>query len=102
MSSAEPVRLRPPVPAGASTAFTSSDSSGGNRWLAPVLVGVVAIGLIVAAILFFNSGDQPSGPGGEQQTTTTTKSVPSIKVGDGSEGSEGSDDDSDSSETSGR
>ncbi|MFC4854313.1 serine/threonine-protein kinase [Actinophytocola glycyrrhizae] len=84
MSSADPVRLRPPVPAGASTAFTSSDSSGGNRWLAPVLVGVVAIGLIVAAILFFNnSGEQPSGPGGgEQTTTTTTKSVPSIKVGD--------------------
>jgi serine/threonine-protein kinase len=96
MSSSEPVRLRPPVPAGASTAFTSSDSSGGNRWLAPVLVGVVAIGLIVAAILFFNSGDQPSGPGGnEQETTTTTKSVPSIKVGDGS-------DDSGSSATSGR
>lgn len=94
MSSADPVRLRPPVPAGASTAFTSSDSAGGNRWLAPVLVGVVAIGLIVAAIFFFNSGDQPAGPGGDQQeTTTTTKSVPSIKVGDG---------DSGSSETSGR
>lgn len=88
MSSAEPVRLRPPVPAGASTAFTSSDSSGGNRWLAPVLVGVVAIGLIVAAIFFFNSGEQPAGPGGDQQeTTTTTKSVPSIKVGDGDSGS---------------
>ncbi len=100
MSSSELVRLRPPVPAGASTAFTSSDSSGGNRWLAPVLVGVVAIGLIVAAILFFNSGDQPSGPGGNEQETTTTKSVPSIKVGDGSDGSD--DSDSDSSETSGR
>jgi serine/threonine-protein kinase len=96
MSSAEPVRLRPPVPAGASTAFTSSDSSGGNRWVAPVIVGVVAIGLIVAAILFFNSGnEQPSGPGGDgQTTTTTTKSVPSIKVGGGSG------DDSDSTETS--
>ena len=96
MSSADPVRLRPPVPAGASTAFTSSDSSGGTRWIAPVLVGIVAIGLIVAAIFFFNSGDQPSGPGGQEETTTTTKSVPSIKVGDGDS------DDSDSSDTSGR
>lgn len=101
MSSAEPVRLRPPVPAGASTAFTSSDSSGGNRWLAPVLVGVVAIGLIVAAILFFNSGnEQPSGPGGDQETTTTTKSVPSIKVGGGSGDDSGSETESDSTDTS--
>jgi serine/threonine-protein kinase len=88
MSSADPVRLRPPVPAGASTAFTSSDSSGGTRWIAPVLVGVVAIGLIVAAILFFSSGGDPApeSPGGdtEQTTTTTKKTVPSIKVGDDS------------------
>jgi serine/threonine-protein kinase len=80
------VRLRPPVPAGASTAFTSSESSGGSRWIAPVLVGLVAIGLIVAAILFFSDSDDPPGndPGGSEQTTTTTtrKSVPSIKVGD--------------------
>jgi serine/threonine protein kinase len=86
-SSADPVRLRPPVPAGASTAFTSSDSAGGTRWLAPVLVGIVAIGLIVAAIFLFSSSEDPSnGPGGTEQTTTTTtkKTVPSIKVGDGS------------------
>lgn len=100
MSSSDPVRLRPPAPAAASTAFTSSDSSGGNRWLAPVLVGIVAIGLIVAAIFFFNSGDQPSGPGEQPGTTTTTKkSVPSIKVGDGDSSEES---DEDSSETSGR
>jgi serine/threonine-protein kinase len=100
MSSAEPVRLRPPVPAGASTAFTSSDSSGGNRWVAPVIVGIVAIGLIVAAIFFFNSGnDQPSGPGGDPETTTTTNSVPSIKVGGGSGGDS---DSTDTSESSGR
>ncbi len=96
-SSADPVRLRPPVPAGA-TAFTSSDSSSGTRWIAPVLVGLVAIGLIVAAIFFFSSpSDEEPGqnPGGTEQTTTTTtrKSVPSIKVGDG---------DSDTSETSSR
>jgi serine/threonine-protein kinase len=95
-SSADPVRLRPPVPAGASTAFTSSESSSGTRWIAPVLVGLVAIGLIVAAILFFSSSDdpEPSNPGGTEQTTE--KSVPSIKVGDDSA------DSSDSSSTSGR
>jgi serine/threonine protein kinase, bacterial len=96
-SSADPVRLRPPVPAGASTAFTS-DSSGGKRWIAPVIVGIVAIGLIVAAIIIFSSGtDEPSGPSNQpdtgQTTTSTKKSVPSIKVGDGAD---------DSTESSGR
>jgi serine/threonine protein kinase len=94
VSTADPVRLRPPVPAGASTAFTSSDSSGGSRWLAPVLVGIVAIGLIVVAIFLFSSTEDPgtNNPGDtEQTTTTTTKSVPSIKVGE----------DSGSSDTSG-
>ncbi|TDV40803.1 serine/threonine-protein kinase [Actinophytocola oryzae] len=86
VSTSDPVRLRPPAPA-ASTAFRSSDSSSGSRWLAPVIVGVVAIGLIVVAIFLFSSsgGEQPSDndPGGSSgQTTTTKKSVPSIKVGD--------------------
>ena len=88
---ATPVRLRPPAPAGSSTAFTSSRPSGGNRWIAPVLVGIVAIGLIVAAIFLLRRGDDPGtdSPGGTEQTTTptTTKSVPSIKVGDDSGGS---------------
>jgi len=91
VSSSEPVRLRPPVPAG-STAFTSSDSNSGNRWVAPVIVGIVAIGLIVAAIFLFSSSDEPpanNNPGGSDQTTTTTttkKSLPSIKVGDDGSG----------------
>lgn len=86
VSTSDPVRLRPPAPA-ASTAFRSSDSSSSSRWLAPVLVGIVAIGLIVVAIFLFSSGGDDPGtnnnPGGTDQTTTTTKkSVPSIKVGD--------------------
>ena len=83
VSTADPVRLRPPAPA-ASTAFRSSDSTSGNRWLAPVIVGVVAIGLIVAAIFLFSSEDSGGNPGDDpgQTTTTTEKSVPSIKVGD--------------------
>ncbi len=92
-SSADPVRLRPPVPAGSSTAFTSGDSGGGTRWIAPVLVGLVAIGLIVAAILLFSGGDEGGGGGGggSEQTTTTTHSVPSIKVGGGNSGAPSSD-----------
>jgi serine/threonine protein kinase len=86
----EPVRLRPPAPA-ASTAFRSSDSSSGNRWLAPLIVGVVAIGLIVVAIFLFSSSEEPPAdnkPGGtEQTTTTTTRSIPSIKVGEDGSGS---------------
>jgi serine/threonine-protein kinase len=74
-SSAEPVRLRPPVPA-SSTAFISERR--GSRWLPPILVGLVAIGLIIAAILYF-TGD--SGGGVEP---TQNPPVPSIKVGPGS------------------
>jgi serine/threonine protein kinase len=91
VSTSDPVRLRPPAPA-ASTAFTSSDSASGNRWLAPVIVGIVAIGLIIVAIFLFSSsgGEQPSNknPGGgtEQTSTTTRPSVPSIKVGGNSGG----------------
>ncbi|MFL6777884.1 MAG: hypothetical protein ACJ8E8_02465, partial [Sphingomicrobium sp.] len=70
----------------ASTAFRSSDSTSGSRWLAPLVVGIVAIGLIIVAIfLFSSSGDSGENPrdNPEQTTTTTTKkSVPSIKVGD--------------------
>lgn len=90
-SSADPVRLRPPVPAGPSTAFTSSDSGGSSRWLAPVLVGLVAIGLIVAAIIFFSSGGDSDGGGGDQKGPgpTTERSVPSIVVGDEDPGSGG-------------
>lgn len=86
VSTADPVRLRPPAPA-ASTAFRSSDSSSGHRWVAPLIVGIIAIGLIVAAIFLFSSSADPGddNPGGNTDTTTTTttkKSVPSIKVGD--------------------
>lgn len=88
-SSADPVRLRPPVPAGTSTAFT--EESGGTRWVAPVLVGIVAIGLIVAAIFFFGSDDPGGGGGGGEETTEQT--VPSINVGPGG-------DDKDSDKTS--
>jgi serine/threonine protein kinase len=61
-STADPIRLRPPVPIG-STAFTKREREG-SRWLVPVLVGLLAIGVIVAAIILFTSG---SSSGGDQQ-----------------------------------
>jgi serine/threonine protein kinase len=70
-SQADPVRLRPPVPAG-STAFGAEKS--GNRWIAPVLVGAVAITAIVLAVVFL-TGDSGGG-GGTPETT-----APSIQVG---------------------
>ncbi|RZS41098.1 serine/threonine-protein kinase [Herbihabitans rhizosphaerae] len=80
-TSSDPVRLRPPVPAG-STAFGKEERS--NRWLAPVLVGVVAVAAIVAMIVFFTSGDSGGGGGGGPTTKapevpvgpTSTKLVP--------------------------
>ncbi|MCT2582657.1 serine/threonine-protein kinase [Actinophytocola gossypii] len=81
-SSADPVRLRPPVPAGPSTAFTS-DSGGSSRWLVPVIVGLVAIGLIVGAILLFTSGGDDGGGGDQrEQEQSSNATPPSIKVGD--------------------
>lgn len=66
----EPVRLRPPVPAGSTAAFTADD--GGNRWLVPVLVGVVAI-LAVAAAIFFLSHN---GDSAEQPPTSPAPEIP--------------------------
>jgi serine/threonine protein kinase len=77
-SIADPVRLRPPAAIGA-TAFVSDKR--GNRWIAPIIVGLVAIGLIIAAILVFSSG----GSGGDDDPGNTppgqSSSVPKVKVG---------------------
>ncbi|SDD26565.1 serine/threonine protein kinase [Actinokineospora iranica] len=84
-SPAEPMRLRPPVPVG-STAFGAEKR--GNRWVAPVVVGLVAIGLIIAAIVYFGGG---SG-GGQPSDPSTQPTAPSIQVGGGeSAGQESSD-----------
>jgi serine/threonine protein kinase len=77
-SIADPVRLRPPAPIGA-TAFGAEKR--GNRWIAPVIVGLVAIGLIITAILLFSSDDS----GGDNDPGNTppeqSSSVPKVKVG---------------------
>jgi serine/threonine-protein kinase len=63
----EPVRLRPPTPAGAS-AFTP-DRGPLSRWGVPILVGLAAIVVVVVLIIVFsggNSGGSTNGgmPGG--------------------------------------
>ncbi|WP_026316218.1 serine/threonine-protein kinase [Actinokineospora enzanensis] len=69
----DPVRLRPPVQV-RTTAFDERKS--GSRWIVPVIVGLVAIGAIVAAILLIG-GD---GGGGDPGTPDPQK-APSIPVG---------------------
>ncbi|GAA2968946.1 serine/threonine-protein kinase [Actinokineospora diospyrosa] len=69
----EPVRLRPPAPV-RTTAFDEKKS--GTRWIAPVIVGVVAIGAIIAAILLLTGESGGGDPG-----TSTGPAVPSIPVG---------------------
>lgn len=82
----EPVRLRPPVPA-RSAAFTADHDR--PRWLAPVLVGLLAIGLIVAAIVYLSAGERGRDGGDERvpdPSMPSTPALPSIKVGPASAG----------------
>ncbi|MBM7771547.1 serine/threonine-protein kinase [Actinokineospora baliensis] len=69
----EPVRLRPPAPV-RTTAF--DEKRTGTRWIVPVIVGVLAIGAIVAAILLLTGESGGGDPG-----TSTGPTVPSIPVG---------------------
>ncbi|MCP2259465.1 serine/threonine protein kinase [Streptoalloteichus tenebrarius] len=68
--SAEPMRLRPPMPV-QSDAFRSR--SGGSRWVLPVLLGVAALSVVVVLILVFASGDGDDGGSGGGTSTTTTQ-----------------------------
>jgi serine/threonine-protein kinase len=94
-STADPVRLRPPAPVGA-TAFVADKT--GNRWVAPVIVGLVAIGLIIAAILIFSGGDSGGDNNPGNNPPQQNSSVPKVKVGsDGPASSTKKDNDSGSS-----
>ncbi|HWD04286.1 MAG TPA: serine/threonine protein kinase, partial [Amycolatopsis sp.] len=71
----DPMRLRPPSPAGGAGAF--QQPRGGNlKWLWIVLGLVVVAGLVVGAIFLF--GGDGSGGG-----TTTPTTAPNIPVGPG-------------------
>ncbi|MEV6627679.1 serine/threonine-protein kinase [Amycolatopsis sp. NPDC051106] len=70
----DPMRLRPPMPAGGAGAFHQPTSGGGKKWIFLALGLVVVAGLIVGAIFLFSD----SGSGGGGQTT-----APNIPVGPG-------------------
>jgi serine/threonine protein kinase len=70
----DPMRLRPPMPAGGAGAFHQPKSGGGAKWIFIILGAVVVIGAIVTAIIIFSGGDS----GGGDQTT-----APNIPVGPG-------------------
>ena len=70
----DPMRLRPPMPAGGAGAFEQSKSGGGRSGSSSSWAWLVVAGLIVGAIFLFGGDD--SGGGG-----TTT--APNIPVGPG-------------------
>jgi serine/threonine-protein kinase len=87
-TSGEPMRLRPPTPAGAS-AFTS-DRSGLSRWGVPILVGLAAIVVIVVLIILFTGGGSGSdNSGGGGGGATTNSSLPNVQVGSAGDPSQG-------------
>lgn len=72
----EPVRLRPPAPAG-SSAFAPNKT--GKRWIAPVIVGLVLIAAIVTTVVLLSNGsdDNSDNP---TQPTGTNEPGPEIPV----------------------
>lgn len=83
----EPMRLRPPTPAGAS-AFTS-ERSGLSRWGVPVLVGLAAVVVIVVLIIVFTGGNSGSSGNGGPSGGGTNSSLPNVQVGSGANSSQG-------------
>jgi serine/threonine-protein kinase len=80
----DPVRLRPPVPAGAS-AFTPERGLL-SRWGLPVLVGVAALVVIVVLIIAFTGGGDGGSNGGSNPTVGHS-SLPHVQVGPADGGS---------------
>ncbi|MER7014837.1 serine/threonine-protein kinase [Saccharopolyspora sp. NPDC000359] len=64
----DPVRLRPPMPAGSTSFATTSSSSA--KWIVPVLVGVALVLIIVVFVVMANMG----GSSGTSTETSTTSS----------------------------
>jgi len=83
----EPMRLRPPTPAGAS-AFTP-ERGVLSRWGVPILVGVAAIVVIVVLIIAF-TGNSGGGTGsGNPGITGSHTALPTIAVGNSGGGDQG-------------
>jgi serine/threonine-protein kinase len=73
----DPVRLRPPAPAGGASAFSQSGQNGSSRKVLLIVLGaLVAAALVIGGILLFG-GDNAGGGG------TTPSTAPQIPVGPG-------------------
>jgi serine/threonine protein kinase len=73
----DPVRLRPPAPAGGPTAFSQGANSGNSRKILLAVLGVLVVAaLVIGGILLFGGGDEGGG-------TTTPSTAPQIPVGPG-------------------
>ncbi len=86
----DPMRLRPPSPAGGAGAFQQPKSGGGKTWLWILLAVLVVAGLVVGGIFLFGGDDKggstpgtqssapeiPVGPGGSQGAPTTSLKAP--------------------------
>lgn len=68
-----PMRIRDPLPMRSATFATTTGSSAG--WLVPVLVGVLAVGVIVFVLIFALS-DRGTGNDPDNTPTTSTSIVP--------------------------
>jgi serine/threonine-protein kinase len=73
----DPVRLRPPAPAGGASAFSQGGQNGSSRKVLLIVLGaLVAAALVIGGILLFG-GDNAGGGG------TTPSTAPQIPVGPG-------------------
>jgi serine/threonine protein kinase len=68
----DPVRLRPPLPAGSSS-FATGNSGSSAKWIVPVLVGLALVVIVVIFVVMATSIGG-SGDGGSESTTTETSS----------------------------
>ncbi|GAB3679873.1 serine/threonine protein kinase [Saccharopolyspora tripterygii] len=57
----QPVRLRPPMPAGSSS-FTKSSSGGAAKWIVPVLVVIALLVIVLLFVAMATSGSGSSSP----------------------------------------
>ncbi|HEY3607120.1 MAG TPA: protein kinase [Pseudonocardiaceae bacterium] len=83
----EPMRLRPPTPAGAS-AFTP-ERGPLSRWGVPILVGVAAIVVIVVLIIAFTNNSGGSSGSGSPGRTGSGGALPTVLVGSGGGNNQG-------------
>jgi serine/threonine-protein kinase len=87
----DPMRLRPPMPAGGAGAFHQPKSSGGAKWVFIILGLLVVAGLVVGAIFLFSDGGSggggtttapniPVGPGDSQANPTSSLNAPPTSI----------------------